>query len=308
MIIFADRMKIYRFIFICFFIATQFRANACDVCGCSIGGTNFGILPQFHKHFIGIQYNFRNFNSEHLILGTETKSISTESFQKVELRGRFNLSKRIQLFVFLPLSINQQTENNLISKISGLGDISTFANYSIYNNGDSLNKKWKHNFQLGVGFKLPIGKYNTLNNNNELNPNIQTGTGSFDILLDVIYTVRYRKIGLNNSTIYRFNNSNSNNFQFGNRYTFATNLFYWANIKGYSLLPSIGAIYENTQKDKHNNAILTQSGGNTLLSSIGLDFYYRKFSFGTNIQIPTYQDNNITKSKLKFSTTLLFNF
>lgn len=40
-------------------------ASACDVCGCSIGGNYFGILPQFHRHFVGIRYSEQSFRSAH---------------------------------------------------------------------------------------------------------------------------------------------------------------------------------------------------------------------------------------------------
>ncbi len=304
-------INIKRYFKICILLISIFitsKASACDVCGCSMGGTNLGILPQFHKNFIGLHYFYRGFSSEHTILGTVTKSTSQELFQTTELRGRFHLNKRVQLFVLLPININQQTENSVTSTFTGLGDITTFANYSIYNNGDSLSKRWKHNLQLGGGVKLPTGSYKKLDESNILNPNIQTGTGSFDILLDAIYTVRYKKWGLNNTAFYRFNTANSNEFKFGNRFTLATSFFYWANIKGYSLLPSIGINYEKADKDVHNSFIVDQSGGSSLFTTYGLDFYYHSFTFGVNYQLPVYQDNTITQSKLKFGATLLYNF
>ena len=302
------RIDIFKIIFILMALFINQKAKSCDVCCCSMGGTNLGILPQFHKNFIGLHYFNRGFSSEHTILGTETKSISRELFQTTELRGRFHLNKKIQLFVLLPFNINRQTENNVTSTFAGLGDVTTFANYSIYNNEDSLSKKWKHNLQLGGGIKLPTGSYKKLDESKILNPNIQTGTGSFDILIDAIYTVRYKKWGLNNTAFYRFNTTNSNDFKFGNRFTIASSFFYWANIKGYSLLPSAGINYEKADKDLHNSFIVDQSGGSSLFTTFGLDFYYHSFTFGVNYQLPVYQDNLITQSKLKCGATLLYNF
>lgn len=292
---------------ICLLFA-EFQANACDVCGCSMGGTNLGILPQFHKNFIGLHYFYRGFSSEHTILGSDTKSISQESFQTTELRGRFRLSERIQLFTLVPINFNQQKENNITSTFSGIGDITVFANYSIYNNGDSLDRKWKHNLQLGGGIKTPIGSYKKLDKNNILNPNVQTGSGSFDFLLDAIYTIRYKKWGLNNTAFYRYNTTNSNDYKFGNRFTLSSSFFYWANIKGYSLLPSIGINYDLADNDVHNKFTVDHSGGNLLFTTFGLDFYYKKFTFGINYQLPVYQDSPITKGNSKIGATLLYNF
>lgn len=290
------------------FICSNFQVSACDVCGCAMGGTNLGILPQFHKNFIGLQYAYRQFTSLHSVQGTDNLSTSFERFQSLELRGRFHLNKKIQLFILLPFNVNQQTENSVTSTLSGIGDLSTFVNYNLFNNGDSLNKRWKHNFQIGGGIKWPVGNFKKLDENKVLNPNIQTGTGSYDFLLDAIYTVRFNKWGLNNSAFYRVNTTNSDNFKFGNRFAYFGNFFYWANLKGYSLLPQIGINYESSDKDSHNQFAIEQSGGTALFSGGGLDFYYRSFTLGANAFIPIYQNNPIIESKTKYGFTLFYNF
>ncbi|MBP8240682.1 MAG: hypothetical protein KAX50_12000 [Saprospiraceae bacterium] len=38
---------------------------ACDVCGCAVGGNYLGILPQFRRHFAGVRFQYRTFDSEH---------------------------------------------------------------------------------------------------------------------------------------------------------------------------------------------------------------------------------------------------
>jgi hypothetical protein len=277
-----------------FLLFSNLQTKACDVCGCSMGGTNFGILPQFHKNFAGLYYYYRNFQSIQSFTGTELHKSSSETFQTIEFRTRLNLTKKIQLFVLAPINSNGQIENDLTTTFNGLGDITTFANYSLYNNGDIALNKWKHNLQLGGGIKLPTGSYNHKNSENIINPNIQLGTGSIDPLIDAIYTVRYKKWGLNNNVFYRFNNLNSNQFAFGNRLTISSNFFYWANIKGYSLLPSVGINFDNAEKDVHNSFLVSQSGGKSLFSTLGIDFYYHSFTFGTNCQLPVFQQNKIT--------------
>lgn len=305
---FANKMKIRIFLTIFSLFALLLQANACDVCGCSMGGSYIGILPQFHKNFVGFQYSYRSFNSEHSILGTSTKSISQEKFQTIEMRGRFHLTSKIQLFVFVPYSINQQLEKNISSKINGLGDVSAIVNYNIFNSGDSTTNKLKHTLLLGGGLKIPTGKFRILDQNNSLNPNLQTGSGSYDFILNAIYTVRLKKIGVNNIVLYHLNNTNTNEYQFGNKFSLNTSLFYWFNLKGYSILPYLGINYENAKSDKHSSDILAQSGGNTINSSFGLDFYYKKITLGFNAQLPFYQDNLITNANTKLNTTVIFNF
>ena len=53
----------YLLSFLLVFIAID--SNACTVCGCSASNQYLGILPQFHRHFLGLQYQHREFRSEH---------------------------------------------------------------------------------------------------------------------------------------------------------------------------------------------------------------------------------------------------
>ena len=295
------------FLAICVFILSN-QVRACDVCGCSMSGTSLGILPQFHKNFIGVNYLYRGFNSEHFDSGSGAQLSSDEVFQTAELRGRIRLSNRIKLFVLIPFHMNQQTEQDRVTRFTGLGDITTFANYTVYTTPDSLEKQWNHNVQVGGGIKLPTGRFNHLDANSVLNPNIQTGSGSFDPLLDAIYTVRYKKWGLNSTAFYRFTTTNSNRFRFGNRFTGSMSFFYWAMREKSSFLPNVGLTYEHAQKDVHNSFIVDESGGNSCFTTVGLDYYYKQLMLGVNVQVPTYQDNPITNGKLRFSATLLYNF
>jgi hypothetical protein len=301
-------MKLVKICLILLMTFSSVKLSACDVCGCSMGGTTMGILPQFHKNFVGLHYYYRDFASEHVSLLTNEKTVSIEKFQTYELRGRFHLGKRIQLFVLAPVHVNQQLENNVLSKFNGIGDVSSFANYSIFNNADSLKSKWKHNLQAGGGIKLPTGKYKRLDQNQILNPNIQTGTGSFDLILDAIYTVRLNKFGLNNTAFYRINTTNSNDFKFGDRFTLTSSLFYWAKIKDHSLLPSLGVNIDHAKSDVHNSFRVDDSGGASVFMTAGIDFYIKKIMLAANFQLPMYQDSPITQSKLKFGATFLYNF
>ncbi|MCB9252146.1 MAG: hypothetical protein H6605_06735 [Flavobacteriales bacterium] len=284
------------------------KTNACDVCGCSMGGNNLGILPQFQKNFIGFNYSHRSFVSEHSILGSETNVFSKETFHSLDLRGKFFLNRKIQLFVIAPFSQNQQQQDSVNTIIRGIGDFSAFANYILFNNGDSLRKKWKHNVQFGGGVKLPTGNFNKPDEKNILNPNLQTGTGSFDILTNLIYTVRYKKWGLNTIVFYRFNNRNSNEYKFGNRLSVNSSLFYWANVKGYSLLPNLGLEYSSAEKDVHNAYVVAQSGGSLYFGTCGLDVYLRNITFGYKFQLPIYQSNPVISGKSANNFTLLYNF
>ena len=68
------------------FISFSSSLNACDVCGCAVSGHQFGILPQFQKHFAGIRYGYRSFKSVHPpVFSTDTEKISCEYFHTTDL-------------------------------------------------------------------------------------------------------------------------------------------------------------------------------------------------------------------------------
>ena len=291
---------------VCVLLTLAKYTNACDVCGSAMGGTSLGILPQYHKHFIGMQYAQRNFTSAHTILGQSETSYSTERFKTLELRGRFYLGKKIQLFILAPLQANAQTENGITTKINGLADVSTFATYTILQNaGKGL---WKHQLQVGGGVKLPTGSFNTLDKAGILNPNIQLGSGSLDFLVNAFYITRYKKIGWSNGMQYKINTRNANGYLFGNRYAWNSALFYWKEIKKITLLPQLGVQEEYASIDHHQQLSMGLSGGNTLSGVAGVDVYYQKITVGIGMQQPLQQTNTITNASTKFTTTILFNF
>jgi hypothetical protein len=284
------------------------NSSACDVCGSAAGAANMGILPQFYKNFIGLQFFTRTFQSRHPVLGSAESTLTNERFQTIEFRGRFHINKRIQWFVLMPYHINKQQEDDLQTTISGLGDLTTFANYNLFDDSDQPNKVWKHNLQVGGGLKLPFGRFNTLNKSNVLNPYIQTGSGSVDFIADVIYTVRRRQLGFNTTAFYKYNTINTNDYRFGNRLTATAQLFYLTTWKGVTILPSLGLNYEFAEKDIRNSFTVMQSGGMSSLMVWGLDLYLDNLTVGIGCQLPIYQNNTLSTSGNRLTTTILFNF
>lgn len=283
-------------------------SNACDICGSSMGGTNMGILPQFYKNFIGINYSFKSFLTDHTTLGSQGTWNSTEFYQRAELRSRFYLGKKVQLFTFIPFTYNTQNENDLRTTIKGFGDASVLINYNVFVTADSTSKDWRHSIQLGGGVKLPTGRYNKLNSDAELNPNIQAGSGSYDLLADLIYTIRYKKWGMNINGTYNYNMTNPMGYRFGDKVSIATSFFYWGKANKIYFLPYVGMNYYYAFNDYHDASRLSQSGGTTMSVNIGLDTYLGSWTVRVRGELPVYQTNPVTKSGLSLNVGLLYNF
>jgi|JI9StandDraft_1071089.scaffolds.fasta_scaffold04781_8 hypothetical protein len=282
--------KIFALCIILFAITKQ--SKACDVCGCSLGGSYYGILPQFQKNFIGLRWSQAQFYA-HMnhgaVLGEEH---SHDTYSKVELWGRYYINDRVQLFAFMPYGYNDMDGTEQKIKTQGIGDVSVLANYLILNTGEDKKKKLKHTLMAGAGVKLPTGKYDLEDNGLIVNRNFQLGTGSVDFILSGVYTVRYQKVGLNSEVGYKINTRNSDEYLFGNQFHASTRFFYWQNIKSLSLLPNIGLYYEQGTQHKDGEIIQANTGGKAILLSAGMEMYYRKFSAGFTFQDPIKQNYN----------------
>lgn len=264
-------------------LSINISSQACDK-GCTMGGSYMGILPQFHKNFVGLRYSTRSYTTT--ATHGQHVQVTDEHFATAELWGRFVPVRNVQIFAFVPYMFNEQTGGHHAIKSSGLGDVTLMANYSLLNTGDNPGLNLKHTLQVGGGIKLATGAYRKQEHGEQLAPNMQPGTGSTDYLANGIYTIRYKQLGLSNDLTYRFNTENSKGYRFGNRVSASSNLFYWQNVKGISLLPSAGVYYEHAKGDQIEGAPNLQKGGDSFFTNLGLSVYVKNIAVGGTLQLP----------------------
>ena len=219
---------------------------ACDICGSNSGGGQLGILPNYQRHFVGVRYRFSSFYSLHA--GSDSK-FASDTFQTAELFARFVAHPNVQIFVSAPFLSTQHWEGNLAQKVQGIGDVSLLATYLLLNTTDSLAHTCKHALQVGGGVKLPTGAYQLVQNKHTLPVGIQPGSGSVDALANVLYTLRYRKVGLNIDANYRYTTTNPDLYKQGNRVSGTARIFYWRSVKNTTILPHVGISLENATAD-----------------------------------------------------------
>ncbi len=262
---------------------------ACDICGCGAGNYYFGIMPQFHKNFVGFRYRYSSFQSH---VGMASMFATREQFQTTELWGRYYLHPKVQLLAFMPYSFNTQTDTQATRHLQGLNDAVINANYSLFKTKeDTIIHTWKHNLLVGGGIKLPTGKYNyePTDATQVANPNFQLGTGSIDFLLNLTYTIRYKRLGISTDLSYKMNTKNNKSYLFGNRLTSNIALFYVQKVKKLGVMPYMGIYTEYSGQDARAGKVLTDTGGHWIAQTTGLELYYQRFSIGANYQIPLNQ-------------------
>jgi hypothetical protein len=302
------------FAFATLFLFISLPSKACDLCGCGAGGYYLGVMPQFQKNFVGVRYRNASFDSHLGGNGNYSSLFETqERFYTAEVWARFYPHPKLQLLAFLPYQWNFQDENNQTKSLSGMADASIIAQYEVWNTTtDTISQKFEHSFFVGTGVKLPTGK-SDFNDEDALqvaNANFQLGTGSTDFLLTSQYTIRYKKAGFTADISYKINTENNQNYRFGNRVSTNATLFYVKQIGKFGFMPTVGAYYENSQKDKRENKTIFDTGGNLFNAVFGTQIYTGRFMFGINYHTPLKQNlanNQInSKDRLMIQTAFLF--
>lgn len=265
---------------------------ACDVCGCAVSNQTLGLLPQFSKHFIGIQYQYSSSESSHpsLFEGKPNEQ-SFQTYRTAQIWGRYQLGKRVQFFGFLPYINNVNKEATQVTNSDGIGDATIMANVSV---PLPKNERWTRLLLAGVGIKMPTGQYTGITNaeRNGL-PNVQTGTGSWDLPVNINYTQKVQKWGYNVDLTYILTTANQEQYKFGNRLNSAIVGFYWFEKKSFKIVPQAGirAEYSLHDYDNYNKKWLNEkTGGTMLFSSFSTQVFYKKVGVKGSIHVPVYQN------------------
>lgn len=279
-----------------------YNANACSICGCGGGNLYLGMYPSFDTKFIGIRYNYSDYKT---ILKNDPAQYSSNTYQSYELWSGINLTKKWQVFAFVPYQYNKQVSDDGKSSNKGIGDISILANYQILNKHKVVdNKKMvSHQLWIGGGIKLNTGSF-------EVDPrdpnttladiNTQMGTGSNDFILNARDVYQIENLGFASNVNYKINSQNSNGYQFGNKLSFNTITYYNFNNKNTVVTPNIGLQFENMSGNKLDGHLISlnegldngfyRTGGHTLNMMGGIEMSVKKLSFGVNLQAPISQN------------------
>lgn len=295
-----------------FWLGLVIPTLACDLCGCSNGGSFFGILPQGHRSFLGVRYRYNSYNS-HL---TSLNLSSHEQFRTAELWGRFYPAKRVQVMAFLPYQLSQQTmlKTGETIPLRGLSDITALVHYNLLNTfmDDTIAHTVNHNLLVGGGVKLPTGRYRYDENSlsEVTNPNFQLGTGSTDWIANLIYTLRYKSWGLNADVSYRMTNTNSIGYRFGNRLNTSASVFYLTSLGRRSIMPNAGVFVEQAGHDVREGVVNKQTGGYATYVNIGTEIYLARFSLGVSYRHPVsqYLSDGELRANDQLTTHLTFLF
>ena len=260
-------------------VALAQPAQACDVCGCSIGGNYLGVVPEFNRHFVSARYGMRSFWVSH----PESEGFTQEHSQTADIALRLYPHQRFQVMVIAPWQFIQPASDR---RFSGAGDLSVLVNWIPLRDA---GQTWRKTLTVGGGLKAPTGSFR-MEDAEGLPYSVlhQPGSGSWDYIANAQYMMRRGDWGLTADAVYRHNTTNPDGYRFGHRLSGSVKAFYWKKIgqTGAALLPSAGFFADCAAKDVGHGALQQLTGGDSLLGLVGLDLFTRNFSAGVNFQTP----------------------
>ena len=262
-------------------------------CSCSSSGAS-SILPELDRHLVGLNYSYSSYNtttyagmgnmnmSNGEMVMTGPGYATRGTMNTIQVFGRFNLPKRFQIAVSLPVHVLREASSIASDRSAGLGDVSMMGFYSFFNPDKFFGKKSKHQLRLGIGVKAPTGKFNMTDG--MFTSDLVLGTGSVDFIFNLNYTYRYRKFGVSVSPLYKKNLANSDGYRFGDNAGGDISAFYVFKLPaGVIVTPKVGSKYNHMFYNVYDKVSLTGTGGDVLRASVGVDIYYKNFAFSTSI-------------------------
>ncbi len=309
---------ILRLLIIFFILSSGSACKACDVCNI------FEYKPLNANNYIGLFYHYRKFNGYndlqqsnsffssrspkmHELDGSnlffEKKKQDYERYQTFALRVNYQVFDKWNLMVIAPFETIEAYYNKVwdvmepvsdtTMQLSGFGDMITAIDRSFVFKTETRT----HIFRPGLAIKWATGSTAHKDADGVLfDPELQTGTGSNDLILRLNYlNVALRSgFGYAAAANYKWNTEGAQKYRFGNSWNGQLNVMYvFQNIETQmNYIPKFGFYAEGAQKNAKSDELLAYTGGYTTFMNFGFDVQRKRWSAQLLYQQPAYQARN----------------
>ena len=179
-------------------------------------------------------------------------------------------------------------------KVSSPADVANFVRSVLTDNSrehfvalylDGQNQVAAYSIvSIGSANYAPVGKNDLQIDDVPVSPDVQLGTGSWDALFSVEYSVRRGRTGGGVSGLARFNGSNSVGYHLGNGFSSTTEVFHRFGTDTLSFAPALGTYGEWMGLDHVQGVADHGTGGLTVFSHAGIRVWWKRMSFSAYYQ------------------------
>lgn len=291
-------------------IQTSFNASivskeACDACGCSNTGGNFGFGDLSEKNSFTLRFLNQEYSSKENLFNNSPWS--SEYFNTIQALSLNSIHKKIKILTIIPYHFLRREASSFSNSLSGIGDISVLGIYEIYSSKDEqqIKQKW----YASLGLKLPTGTYQSSFRGNT-NPGFQLGTGSFDYLFLTEYQVAFKNFNWSSFINYLYKTENNKDFRFGNQINFSSIFGYKISINKIILFPQLGYAYERTAENIDFGVMIPKSDSELHLLRMGIDAKWKNITFGGHYFDPVSQNlfNRTVRLQHRFNISITYKF
>lgn len=268
-------------------------ARACDACGCSMSPSYTALMPGLGGHLVGFWWQHQRYRSFAATDLAGTQSAQPEYFNTLEIRTRWQLASRWHLTAILPYAYHLRQHEGKPRKLTGIGDAIALLQWAAIDHNGQSGRQLYHRLAIGLGGKMPTGRFQAPTPNELVNPNFQVGTGSWDALGNLNYTLRWKDWGLSLDGTYRHNGQGPHEYRFGNRFSGIANAFVFKRYGEVELMPNAGLYIEQAQQDTELGYYRTHTGGQAWLANAGMELFWQSFNLGFSYSLPVQQEWNV---------------
>lgn len=299
---------------------------ACDQCGC---GLLLGVQPHDNVNNFGLQWRMRYLNGDILSPAatspnvlkhaghsgapiTEVPANYTEVYTALEARGQFWIGKRASLTASIPVVNNFQSVDGVrYADIYAMGDPMLLARYAVMASTSGPDTtRLRHRLTVGIGVKLPLGRSDVEQFGRELPHDLQPGTGTWDGLVSLEYSVRGGAWGTSMGLMGRYNGEMEGGYRMGHSASFTGEVFRIIPIKSVTLVPSAGAYIEAAKQDEMNGVADPTTGDKTLFSHVGARMWWHNIGVSFAWQHALLRDigSLMIPNRERFTAGIIYSF
>lgn len=296
------RQYYYRFILIVGFLLTE-SSIACDLCNCLRGinpyyttsnGLSLHMLMQRSRHHHDEKE--AALVADGPVLMNESNGLhhvenpsGVERRTTLELSYQHHLSEDLMATILTPYSFASLESPDPVSH-NGMGDVTLLSHYIATT---ELADEWTGRFIIGGGVKFPTGK-NSFRDplGNRLDPHLQLGSGSTDVVLNGTFIVHHNAWSLALDAYGKLNTENKHGERLGNSIAGsigASRELFRDNSAVFGIVGLASLRGEHAAKDVLNGIRDASSGFTSFYTNVGGQVYFQFLRLDVSLLIPVSQ-------------------